>query len=165
MADLVCAAFFCDATLQVHKDVDNNGNQKNKFYHNGKHTLLQGEYDFMTWSRHRKCRLDQYNFWVPEKRWPKWIFQHVQIKPTLFLPSPTVGKIVTRVRSYKVNNSYTNRQVKTFMDKKRKRFTINSAGIRTKLMAAVQILGKGKLWFGPMEIGAHSLCSGAAMAM
>ena len=43
--------------------------------------------------------------------------------------------------------------------------TINSAGIQTKLMATVQIFSKGQLGFGPMEIGAHSLRSGAAMAM
>ena len=51
------------------------------------------------------------------------------------------------------------------MDKKLKRFTVTSSGILTKLRAAVQILGKGRLGFGLMEMGAHSLRSGAAMAM
>ena len=49
------------------------------------------------------------------------------------------------------------------MDTKGKMFAITSAGIRTKLRAAVQILGKGLLGFVPMEMGAHSLRSGAAM--
>ena len=51
------------------------------------------------------------------------------------------------------------------MDKKVKRLTITYAGIRTKLRAVVQILGKGRLGLGPMEMGAHSLRSGAAMEM
>ena len=51
------------------------------------------------------------------------------------------------------------------MDKKGNRFTITSAVIRTKWRAAVQILGKGRLGFGPMEMGAHPLRSGAAMEM
>ena len=51
------------------------------------------------------------------------------------------------------------------MDKKGKRFTTTSAGIRTKLRAAVQIIGKGILGFGTMKIGAHFLRYGADMAM
>ena len=46
---------------------------------------------------------------------------------------------------------------------KGKNLTITSAGIRTKLMAAVQILGKGQLCFGTIEMGAHSLHSEAAV--
>ena len=51
------------------------------------------------------------------------------------------------------------------MDKKGKSITITSAGIQTKLMATVQIHYKGKLGFGIMEMGAHSLSSGAEVAM
>ena len=53
----------------------------------------------------------------------------------------------------------------TLMDKKGKSFTITSARIQTRLRAAVQIPGKGQLGFRPMEMGAHSICSGAAMAI
>ena len=74
-------------------------------------------------------------------------------------------EIMTRFRSYKGNDPHAKRQVKTFMDNKGKRITITYAGIRTNLRAAVQILGKGQLSFGPTEMGAHSLCSGASMAM
>ena len=73
-----------------------------------------------------------------------------------------MGGNVTQVRSYKLTDSHTKIQVDTFMDTKGKRFTIISAGIQTKLRAAVQILGKGQLGLGPMEMGAHSLHSGNA---
>ena len=49
------------------------------------------------------------------------------------------------------------------MDKKGKRFTIDSAGIRTKLRAAA--ISKGRLGFGPIEMGAHSLRYITAMEM
>ena len=42
---------------------------------------------------------------------------------------------------------------------------ITSAHIRTKLRAAAASVGKERLGFHPDEIGCHSLCSGAAMAM
>ena len=51
------------------------------------------------------------------------------------------------------------------MDKKGKGFKINSAGTQTKLRDAVQILGKGRFGFMPMDIGAHYLRYGASMAM
>ena len=72
---------------------------------------------------------------------------------------------MTRVRSCNGTGTHTKLQVSTFMDTKGKRFTITSAGIRTKLRAAVQILGKGRLGFGPMEMRSQSFRSGAAMKM
>ena len=41
---------------------------------------------------------------------------------------------------------------------------IRSAGIRAKLRASAKAIGKASLGFNPIEIGTHSLHSGAAMA-
>ena len=69
-----------------------------------------------------------------------------------FCPVLLWAKIVTRFRSYKGTDPHTKRQVNTFIDKKRKWSTKTSAGIQKKLRSVVQILGKGKLGFRPMEI-------------
>ena len=74
-------------------------------------------------------------------------------------------KSMTRIRLYKGTDPHTKCQVNTFMYNKGKRSTITFAGIQTNLRSAVQILGKLRLGFRPMEMGAHSICSGAAMAI
>ena len=51
------------------------------------------------------------------------------------------------------------------MNTEGKRLTINSTGIQTKLRTSVQILGKGQLGFGTMEMGVHSLRYGGTMTM
>ena len=81
------------------------------------------------------------------------------------MTSPTVAKcfdtnlIIQRQRpTYKTSGQQFHRY-------KSKRFAITSTGFRKKVQATSQILVKGKLGFGPMEMGAHSLRSGAAMVM
>ena len=79
------------------------------------------------------------------------------------MPSPTVVKKFDASPIIQIHRTTYKLQVNNFVNTKVKRFTITSTGVRTKLRAAVQILGKILLGFGPMEMGAHSLRSGAAM--
>ena len=44
----MCYIFLNNSTLQVHQDIDNSRNQKNKDHHTCKHSLLQEQSDFTT---------------------------------------------------------------------------------------------------------------------
>ena len=72
-----------------------------------------------------------------------------------FWPAPLWAKIGTWVWSYQGTDPPKKRQVNTFVDTKGKISAITSTVFWSKLLVAVQILGKGQLGFGPMEMGAH----------